>query len=114
MNSIVVTTMIVTTAFVGSRVNFGRKQRSGRCAEPAADDGTGLAANLRTNVGAERAACTASHRGARAVAVRTATSRDVAMCLFPAAFPVLAWVFAAACALTTATRWLDGWRAFSD
>jgi len=38
----------------------------------------------------------------------------VAMCLFPAAFPVLAWVFAAACAITTLTRWLHGWRAFSD
>jgi phosphatidylglycerophosphate synthase len=38
----------------------------------------------------------------------------VAMCLFPAAFPVLALVFAAACAITTATRWRDGWRAFSD
>jgi hypothetical protein len=38
----------------------------------------------------------------------------VAMCLFPAAFPVLAWVFAAACAVTTLSRWLAGWRAFSD
>ena len=38
----------------------------------------------------------------------------VAMCLFPAAFPVLALVFAAACAVTTLTRWLYGWRAFSD
>lgn len=38
----------------------------------------------------------------------------VAMCLFPAAFPALALVFAAACAVTTVTRWLDGWRAFSD
>jgi phosphatidylglycerophosphate synthase len=38
----------------------------------------------------------------------------VAMCLFPAAFPVLAWVFAAACAVTTLTRWRVGWLAFSD
>jgi phosphatidylglycerophosphate synthase len=38
----------------------------------------------------------------------------VAMCLFPAAFPILALVFAAACAITTATRWRDGWRAFSE
>jgi phosphatidylglycerophosphate synthase len=38
----------------------------------------------------------------------------VAMCLFPAAFPVLALVFAAACAITTVSRWRDGWRAFSD
>ncbi len=36
----------------------------------------------------------------------------VAMCLWPAAFPVLAWGFAAACLLTTLTRWLAGWRAF--
>ncbi len=35
-----------------------------------------------------------------------------AMCLFPAAFPVLAWGFAAACALTSATRLHHGWVAF--
>lgn len=38
----------------------------------------------------------------------------VAMCLFPAAFPLLAWIFAGACAITAFTRWLSGWRAFSD
>ena len=36
----------------------------------------------------------------------------VAMCLWPALFAPLAYVFAAACALTTLTRWLQGWRAF--
>jgi phosphatidylglycerophosphate synthase len=36
------------------------------------------------------------------------------MCLFPAAFPVLAYGFAAACLLTTGLRWLAGWRAFSQ
>jgi phosphatidylglycerophosphate synthase len=36
----------------------------------------------------------------------------IAMCLFPALFPVLAYGFAAACALTTLTRWWQGWRAF--
>lgn len=36
----------------------------------------------------------------------------VAMCLFPASFPVLAWIFAAACAVTTILRWHQGWRAF--
>ncbi|OSQ51082.1 CDP-alcohol phosphatidyltransferase family protein [Marivita geojedonensis] len=36
----------------------------------------------------------------------------VAMCLFPAAFPWLAYTFAALCALTTLTRWLAGWRMF--
>lgn len=36
----------------------------------------------------------------------------VAMCLFPASFPVLAWIFAAACAVTTVLRWHQGWRAF--
>ncbi|EPX86936.1 CDP-alcohol phosphatidyltransferase family protein [Salipiger mucosus] len=36
----------------------------------------------------------------------------VAICLFPAFFPVLALVFAGACFLTTATRWLAGWRLF--
>lgn len=36
-----------------------------------------------------------------------------AMCLFPAAFPTLAWVFAALCLLTTATRWHAGWIAFA-
>lgn len=35
------------------------------------------------------------------------------MCLFPAAFPVLALIFAAACLLTTGTRWLAGWRVFA-
>lgn len=35
-----------------------------------------------------------------------------AMCLWPALFPLLAWVFAAACAVTTLTRWAAGWRAF--
>ncbi|SFT87077.1 CDP-alcohol phosphatidyltransferase family protein [Sedimentitalea nanhaiensis] len=36
------------------------------------------------------------------------------MCLFPSAFPVLALTFAAACAITTLTRWAQGWRAFTD
>jgi phosphatidylglycerophosphate synthase len=35
-----------------------------------------------------------------------------AMCLWPAGFPILAWGFAALCLLTTATRWLAGWRTF--
>lgn len=33
-------------------------------------------------------------------------------CLFPAAFPVLALVFAAACAVTGLSRYAAGWRAF--
>lgn len=36
----------------------------------------------------------------------------VAMCLFPAAFALLAWAFAAACTVTTLTRWHMGWRGF--
>lgn len=36
------------------------------------------------------------------------------MCLFPQAFPTLALIFAAACFLTTALRWHQGWRAFTD
>ncbi|MBD3786400.1 MAG: CDP-alcohol phosphatidyltransferase family protein [Sphingomonadales bacterium] len=36
-----------------------------------------------------------------------------AMCLWPAAFPVLALLFAAACALTTFMRWVLAWRAFT-
>ncbi len=36
----------------------------------------------------------------------------VAFCLFPASFPVLAGVFAAACVITTATRIAVGWRMF--
>ncbi|WP_226624581.1 CDP-alcohol phosphatidyltransferase family protein [Alloyangia pacifica] len=36
----------------------------------------------------------------------------VAICLFPAAFVPLAWGFAAACAVTTSTRLLAGWRLF--
>lgn len=36
-----------------------------------------------------------------------------AICLFPQAFPILAGIFAAACFVTTLTRWLMGWRAFS-
>jgi phosphatidylglycerophosphate synthase len=38
----------------------------------------------------------------------------VAMCLWPVAFPALALLFAAACLLTTLTRWLIGWRAFAE
>ncbi len=34
----------------------------------------------------------------------------VAICLFPGAFPWLAYGFAALCAVTTLTRWLAGWR----
>lgn len=34
------------------------------------------------------------------------------MCLFPTAFPALAYVFATACALTTLMRWHQGWTAF--
>ena len=37
----------------------------------------------------------------------------VLICLFPAAFPVLALVFATACAITTLTRWYAGWRLFA-
>lgn len=37
-----------------------------------------------------------------------------AMCLWPAAFPLLAGIFAAACALTTLGRWHRGWVAFSN
>lgn len=36
----------------------------------------------------------------------------VAMCLFPSSFPLLAYAFAAACALTTLMRWRQGWTAF--
>jgi phosphatidylglycerophosphate synthase len=32
-----------------------------------------------------------------------------AMCLMPHFFPILAYGFAAACAVTTATRWYQGW-----
>lgn len=38
----------------------------------------------------------------------------VAACLFPTAFPVIACLFAAACALTTLNRWARGWRTFRD
>lgn len=38
----------------------------------------------------------------------------VAMCLFPAWFPVLAYAFAIACAVTTLTRWHQGWMALSS
>jgi phosphatidylglycerophosphate synthase len=37
-----------------------------------------------------------------------------AICLFPQSFPLLAWIFAAACAVTTLSRWHAGWRAFTD
>lgn len=36
----------------------------------------------------------------------------VAMCLFPQAFPILAYGYAAACAVTTLLRWHQGWQAF--
>ena len=38
----------------------------------------------------------------------------VAMCLWPSAFPTLALVFAAACAITTLLRWAQGWRVFAE
>ncbi|WP_347311883.1 CDP-alcohol phosphatidyltransferase family protein [Defluviimonas sp. SAOS-178_SWC] len=38
----------------------------------------------------------------------------VVMCLWPAAFPKLALIFAALCAITTLSRWLQGWRAFGQ
>ena len=38
----------------------------------------------------------------------------VAMCLWPGAFPGLAYLFAAACALTTLSRWYQGWAAFTS
>lgn len=37
-----------------------------------------------------------------------------ALCLWPAAFPALAYIFAAACLVTTVTRWTQAWRAFED
>ncbi len=37
----------------------------------------------------------------------------VAMCLWPSAFPFLAFGFAGLCALTTVTRWRWGWRTFA-
>lgn len=37
----------------------------------------------------------------------------VAMCLFPAAFPALAWIFGALCWMTTATRIAAAWRRWS-
>ncbi|WP_121630969.1 CDP-alcohol phosphatidyltransferase family protein [Tropicibacter alexandrii] len=37
----------------------------------------------------------------------------VAMCALPALFPVLAYGFATACALTTLTRWYHGWVALA-
>lgn len=36
-----------------------------------------------------------------------------AMCLWPGAFPALAYMFATACALTTFSRWHQGWSAFA-
>lgn len=38
----------------------------------------------------------------------------VAMCVWPAAFPALAYVFAALCAITTLSRWQQGWTAFTE
>jgi len=37
----------------------------------------------------------------------------VAMCLWPTAFPFIAYGFAGLCAVTTITRWWWGWRAFA-
>ncbi len=38
----------------------------------------------------------------------------VLICLFPAWFAPLAYLFALACAVTTLTRWYQGWVVFSD
>ncbi len=35
-----------------------------------------------------------------------------AMCLWPGAFPTLAWIFGSLCLVTTATRWWWGFRSF--
>ncbi len=45
--------------------------------------------------------------GAETIAVFTL------MCLIPIAFPILAYLFAAACCVTTLLRWHQGWTAFS-
>jgi phosphatidylglycerophosphate synthase len=45
--------------------------------------------------------------GAETIAVFTL------MCLWPAAFPILAYAFAIACGVTTLTRWHLGWTVFS-
>lgn len=37
-----------------------------------------------------------------------------AFCLFPLAFPWIAWVFALACIVTGVTRYLAGWKAFGE
>ena len=36
----------------------------------------------------------------------------LAMCVFPASFPAMAWFFAAACGVTTVLRWHQGWTSF--
>ncbi|HEV7346618.1 MAG TPA: hypothetical protein VGN60_13400 [Devosia sp.] len=38
----------------------------------------------------------------------------VLICLFPAAFPVLATAFAALALVTTLVRWWWGWQSFAD
>ncbi len=38
----------------------------------------------------------------------------LAICLFPAQFALLAWLFGGLCCLTAASRLLAGWRAFGD
>lgn len=38
----------------------------------------------------------------------------MAICLFPGSFPLLAYLYAAACAVTTLLRWHQGWRSFSE
>lgn len=38
----------------------------------------------------------------------------VTVCLFPGSFPVIAYCFAALCAITTLIRWIQGWVAFSE
>ncbi|QPM92473.1 CDP-alcohol phosphatidyltransferase family protein [Pseudooceanicola algae] len=38
----------------------------------------------------------------------------LAMCLWPAAFPAIAFLFAAACAVTTVLRWSHGWKVFNQ
>lgn len=38
----------------------------------------------------------------------------IAICLWPALFAPLAYLFAAACAVTTLIRWWQGWKAFGE
>jgi phosphatidylglycerophosphate synthase len=81
--------------------------------------GTGSSFLAFASIAAKRGMTTESfpHKGIYYLGGLTEGAETIGLfalfCLFPWAFPVLAYIFSTACLLTTALRWRQGWLAFS-